>query len=201
IRVGKIGLQWLVRHTMTDARNYTRLPALFHTIDQSDYSLLTRYIEPLYHGFQGRSPMANAVDCSIGWSAERLAQSRRETPASLFSNVNLQRTAAICQAVGIPESGSTLQPRLWSLLPTLFVSGTLDTNTPPFQAEEVRWGFPNSTHLIVENGGHETLPAAEVQTVIVDFFKGQDVKGRTVSFERPHFLSVEEAKAQPASRR
>jgi pimeloyl-ACP methyl ester carboxylesterase len=201
IRVGKIGLQWLVRHTMTDARNYTRLPALFHTIDQSDYSLLTRYIEPLYHGFQGRSPMANAVDCSVGWSAERLAQSRRETPPSLFSDVNLQRTAEICKAVGIPESGSPLQRRLWSLLPTLFVSGTLDTNTPPFQAEEVRWGFPNSTHLIVENGGHETLPSSEVQTVIVDFFKGQDVRGRTVSFERPHFLSVEEAKAQPASRR
>ena len=103
--------------------------------------------------------------------------------------------------MGIPESGSTLQPRLWGLLPTLFVSGTLDTNTPPFQAEEVRWGFPNSTHLIVENGGHETLPSSEVHAVIVDFFKGEDVRGRTVSFERPHFLSVEEAKAQPASRR
>lgn len=201
IRVGKIGLQWLVRHTMTDARNYTRLPALFHTIDQSDYFLLTRYIEPLYHGFQGRSPMANAVDCSVGWSAERLAQSRRETPPSLFSDVNLQRTAEICKAVSIPESGAVLQPRLWSLLPTLFVSGTLDTSTPPFQAEEVRWGFPNSTHLIVENGGHETLPSSEVQTVIVDFFKGQDVRGRTVSFERPRYLSVEEAKAQPPSRR
>jgi pimeloyl-ACP methyl ester carboxylesterase len=200
IRVGKIGLQWLVRHTMTDARNYARLPALFHTIDQSDYSLLTRYIEPLYHGFQGRSPMANAVDCSVGWSEERLMQARRETPQSLFSNVNLQRTAEVCKGVGISESGVALQPRLWSTLPALFISGTLDTNTPPFQAEEVRWGFPNSVHLIVENGGHETLPSSEVQTVIADFFKGQDVKGRTVSFERTRFLSVEEAKAQPASR-
>ena len=145
--------------------------------------------------------MANAVDCSVGWSAERLAQSRRETPTSLFSDVNLQRTTEICKAVGIPETGSALRPRLWSLLPTLFVSGTLDTNTPPFQAEEVRWGFPNSAHLIVENGGHETLPSSEVQTIIVDFFKGQDVRGRTVSFERPRFLSVEEAKAQPAGRR
>jgi len=201
IRVGKIGLQWLVRQTMSDARNYARLPALFHTIDQSDYSLLARYIEPLYQGFQGRSPMANAVDCSVGWTAERLVQARRETPQSLFSNVNLQRTAEICKAVGVAESGSVLQPRLWSTLPALFISGTLDTNTPPFQGEEVRWGFPNSTHLIVENGGHETLPNSEVQTVVVDFFKGQDVKGRVVSFERPHFLSVEEAKVQPASRR
>lgn len=201
IRVGKIGLQWLVRHNMTDARNYRWLPALFYTLDQNDNTLLARYIEPLYNGSQGRSPMANAVDCSVGWSRERLAQARRETAQALFSNVNLQRTAEICQAVGIRESGSTSEPRLWSTLPALFISGTLDTNTPPFQAEEVRWGFPDSAHLIVENGGHETLPSSEVQTVVVDFFKGKDVKGRTVSFERPRFLSVEEAKATPANRR
>ncbi|HEY5884441.1 MAG TPA: alpha/beta hydrolase [Pyrinomonadaceae bacterium] len=201
IRVGKIGLQWLVRHSMTDARTYNRLPALLNTINQSDYSLLTRYIEPLYFGMQGRSPMANAVDCSVGWSTERLARARRETPQALFSNVNLGRTADICKAVGVAESGSTSLRRLWSTLPALFISGTLDTNTPPFQAEEVRWGFPNSAHLIVENGGHETLPNSEVQTVVVDFFKGQDVKGRTVSLERPRFLSIEEAKAQGAGRR
>ena len=53
----------------------------------------------------------------------------------------------------------------------------------------------------MENGGHETLPGADVQTVVVDFFKGQDVKGRTVSFERTRFLSVEEAKARPSGRR
>ncbi|HEV2801707.1 MAG TPA: alpha/beta fold hydrolase [Pyrinomonadaceae bacterium] len=201
IRVGKIGLQWLVRHSMSDARNYAWLPALLYTIERGDFSLLTRHIEPLYNDFQGRSPMANAVDCSVGWSAERLARAHRETPEALFSNVNLQWTTEICKAVSVPEGGTALQPRLWSTLPALFISGTLDTNTPPFQAEEVRWGFPNSSHLIVENGGHETLPSSEVQSVVVDFFKGQNVKGRTVSFERPRFLSVEEAKTQPAGRR
>jgi pimeloyl-ACP methyl ester carboxylesterase len=103
--------------------------------------------------------------------------------------------------MGFSENRQSLDTRLWSTIPALFVSGTLDTNTPPFQAEEVRWGFPNSVHLIVENGGHETLPSADVQTVIVDFFKGHDVKARTVSFERPKFLTVEEAKAPPAARR
>jgi pimeloyl-ACP methyl ester carboxylesterase len=201
IQVGKIGLQWLVRNSMADGRNYAWFPALFYTIDQGDYSLFTRRIEPMYNGFQGRSPMANAVDCSVGWTAERLAEAQRETPSALFSNVNLQRTAEICKTTGVSERGSAFQPRLWSTLPALFISGTLDTNTPPFQAEEVRWGFPNSTHLIVENGGHETLPGSEVQTVVVDFFKGQDVKGRTVSFERPHFLTVEEAKSPPPNRR
>lgn len=200
IRVGKIGLQWLVRQNMTDARSYAMLPALFYTIERDDYSLLTYFIEPLYNDFQGRSPMANAIDCSIGWSAERLAQAQRETAQALFGNVNLQWTAGLCRATGIRQNDFS-PPRLWSAIPVLFISGTLDTNTPPFQAEEVRWGFPNSAHLIVENGGHETLPAGAVQAVVVDFFKGQDVRGRTVSFDRPKFVSVEEAKAKIAGKR
>lgn len=201
IRVGKIGMQWLMRHSMTDARNYAWFPALFHTVDQGDYSLLARKIEPLYNDFQGRSPMANAVDCSLGWSAERFSLAQKETRRALFGNVNLQWDTDICKVMGVFGGGSASRPRLWSTLPALFVSGTLDANTPPFQAEELRWGFPNSAHLIVENGGHETLPAADVQQVVVDFFKGRDVKGRSVSFERPRFLTVEEAKSPPPTYR
>lgn len=200
IRVGKIGLQWLVRLDMNDARTYATLPALFYTIDQGDYSILTREMEPLYNNFKGRSPMANGMDCSAGWSPERLTQVRRESPQALFSNVNLQWTPDICKAVGTIRNGS-VQPRVWSTLPTLFISGTLDTNTPPFEAEEVRWGFPNSTHLIIENSGHEMLPSPEVQSVIVDFFKGQDVSGRRVLFPRPQFISIEEAMSAEANRR
>ncbi len=57
-------------------------------------------------------------------------------------------------------------------------------------------GFPNSVHIIVENGFHETIPAREVQDIVVDFFKGQDVSGRRVTFGRPVFLTLEQAKAQ-----
>ena len=201
ITAGPIGLQWLLRHGMTDGRNYARLPALLYTIDQGDPTLLTRLITPLYYDMQGRSPMANAVDCSIGWSTARMAAANKEATGALFSIVNLQRTAEICKAVGVNLHDPSSKPRLFSRVPALFVSGTLDANTPPFQAEEVRYGFPDSTHLIVENGGHETLPSADVQAVVVDFFKGVNVRGREVSFARPDYITVEEAKAPPPQRR
>ena len=67
------------------------------------------------------------------------------------------------------------------MIPALFISGSLDSNTPPYQAEQVRWGFPNSVHLIVENAGHEsTLPLREVQQAMVDFLKGVDVTARRI---------------------
>jgi pimeloyl-ACP methyl ester carboxylesterase len=201
LRVGKISLQWLMRLAMNDARTYAGLPALLHTIEQGDHTILARRVESLYNDFGGRSPMANAIDCAAGWSDERFAQAQKEARGALFSNVNLQWASDICRSTTTRKNAPALQPRVWSTVPTLFVSGTLDTNTPPFQAEEVRWGLPNSAHLIVENGGHETLPSGEVQAVVVDFFKGQDVRGRVVAFERPRFLSVEEAKTQASTRR
>jgi hypothetical protein len=43
-------------------------------------------------------------------------------------------------------------------VPTLFVSGVLDNNTQPFQADDVRKTFKNSTHLVIDNGGQESMP-------------------------------------------
>jgi pimeloyl-ACP methyl ester carboxylesterase len=82
------------------------------------------------------------------------------------------------------------------LTPALFLSGDLDGTTPPYQAEEVRWGFPHGVHLIVENGAHETLPAPEVQASVVDFFKGQDVSGRKLVLPRLRFRTPDELQAR-----
>ena len=181
---------------MADARTYSTLPALFQMIDRGDYSVLARRLEPLYNEFTGRSPMANATDCSLGWSEARMARAQSEAQDALFSNVNLQWSSGVCKWLGFAAESAAQLPRLWSTTPALFISGTLDTNTPPFQAEELRWGFPQSTHLVVENGGHETLPSEEVQSIVVDFFKGQDVGARSVRFDPPRFLSVDELKSR-----
>lgn len=60
---------------------------------------------------------------------------------------------------------------------------------------------PRAGRLVVENGGHETLPSEEVQSVVVDFFEGRDVGARSVRFDPPRFLSVEELKARGAGGR
>jgi len=56
---------------------------------------------------------------------------------------------------GTPTLGDAFRRPLLCSVPTLFLSGTLDANTPPYQAEEMRWGFTDSVHLVQANGGHE----------------------------------------------
>lgn len=194
ITVGPIGLKWLVRHSMTDARNYSFLPALFQTVAAGDNSLLAIKIEPLFNGFQGRSPMANAVDCSRGWSKGRESLARAGTRGALFDNVNLQWQGDICRDIGVERGDPAGEPRPGGPTPVLLLSGSLDGNTPPFQADYVGWGFPRATHIVIENSGHEMLPDRDVQMIVVDFLKGLDVAGRSIRFTAPKFLTVAEAK-------
>jgi pimeloyl-ACP methyl ester carboxylesterase len=201
IEVGPIGLQWLVRHAMTDARNYAYFPALFRTVAAGDNSILGPRIEGLFNGFQGRSPMANAVDCSRGWSAGRAATARRQARGSPFDMINLQWSGPICRDVGVRRANPSRSARARGPMPVLLLSGSLDANTPPYQAEQVRRGFPNSTHIVVANSGHEMLPSREVQAIVADFLGGADAGGRTVAFAAPTFMTDEEARQPPPARR
>ena len=126
----------------------------------------------------------------------RAMQSETEARNSLFGNIStIDMQPEICKAaVGDFTLGPKYFDPIYSTVPALFLSGTLDSNTPPTNADHVRWGFPNSTHLVVENGFHETLPDDDVKAVVIDFFKGQDVSRRYLKFDPPHFLTIDEAK-------
>ena len=197
LRVGKFALQLLVDTRMKDGRNVTLLPALIFTASQGDYAMLGAMVKRLHEGFGNTSLMQFPMTCSDGASAERHAVAERQASRTLLGNpADLALDPKLCVAVGSPDLGQEFRTPVWSPVATLFLSGSMDSDTPPSNAEEVRWGFPNSTHIIVENGFHETLPAGQVQDIVVDFFSGLDMSGRKVVFERPQFLSSEQAKAQ-----
>jgi hypothetical protein len=90
------------------------------------------------------------------------------------------------------DLGDTFRSPIVSPVRTLFLSGTLDWNTPPFQAEEVRWGFPNSSHIIVRNAGHEqVLPHPDVLGAIARFLSGADVDDVTAGWPPLRFVPIE----------
>ncbi len=69
----------------------------------------------------------------------------------------------------------------------MFISGTLDARTPPSNAEEVRAGFPNSEHMIIENGTHDDdlfLPSQLILQGVLEFLRGEPVSETRVRLER-----------------
>lgn len=197
LRAGKFALQLLVDMRMKDGRSVPLLPALIATASRGDYALLGVMMKRLHEGFGSISLMQFPMSCSDGASAERRTAAERQASQTLLgSPAAFTLEPKLCAEVGSPDLGQEFRTPIWSPVAALFLSGSMDSETPPSNAEEVRWGFPNSTHTIVEYGFHETLPARQVQDVVVDFFSGLDVSGRRVVFERPQFLSSEQAKAQ-----
>ena len=198
VPVNADALRRLLIFDIGDGNDFTVFPALLLTIEQGDPSILSWFVEKRYNQITGGVDlMALGMECSSGATENRDRQIRIEAQSSPFRTAMNFPYPEICAALPPVDLGDAFRGPLVSDVPVLFVSGTLDSNTPPFQAEQLRWGMPRASHLIVENAGHEdTLPIAEVQAVIRDFFAGKDTSGRRVSLPVPDFKSVEEAKRE-----
>jgi hypothetical protein len=197
LAIGKDAFQTV----LTNAIDNPRLPAMLYAMALGDDSLLTSVVEGLYNGLGETNLMARAIDCASGASEERLARVRREAAWALLGNPseNLVRSPDFCELFDSIDLGADFRRPIWSDVRTLFVSGTLDAKAPVFEAEEVRLGFPNSAHLIVDNAFHETMTIPDAQRVIVEFFSGTDTPSQRIAVPPPQFLTIEQAKA-PAGR-
>lgn len=200
MRIGPSGVQAILGSDLNDWARAPLLPAMFASLASGDSTLFLRRVEDLVNTTaSGISVMQVATDCASGASPERRSLVARQSKTALLGNVkNMLVNPAFCDLVGNPDLGPGFREPIYSPVRALFLTGSMDGITPPFQAEEVRWGFPNGTHLLVENGWHEVLPFNDVQQAVADFFAGRDVRGRKIELPKTRFLSVKEAQALTA---
>lgn len=193
VTVGPFGLRYLLRADIGDASDLVVFPRLLWSLDQGDPSVLAWFVRKRAGVALGAHAMNEAMDAASGCSPERLALIDAQARTSRFADVVNFPYPAVTAAWGVPDLGTAFRAPLVSPVRTLFVSGSLDCNTPPQQAEEMRWGFADATHLVVENAGHEQTfwqnPAAV--PVVVDFLAGRDVRERKISWPKLEFVPLE----------
>jgi pimeloyl-ACP methyl ester carboxylesterase len=196
VKVGKAGLQMITVMDLGDTNDLPIFPALFYTIDKGDYSILSRFVEKRYNQFgSGVSIMGLVMDTGSGATAARRARIEREAKATLLNDI--MNFLDMGEALGNPDLGEEYRSPLRTNVPTLFISGTFDNNTPPFQADEVRKFFKQSTHVVVENAGHESmLVDARVQQVMVDYLRGGDLSHVKITLPPLKFLPIPESKPE-----
>jgi pimeloyl-ACP methyl ester carboxylesterase len=194
VKVGKFGLQLITIIDLGDTDDLPIFPALFYTLDKGDTSILARFVEKRYNQLSAGVPVMRLVmDSASGVTRARQAQIEREAKPLLLGNV--MNFLDVGEVFGNPDLGDEFRSPIHTRVPTLFISGTLDNSTPPFQADEVRRYFKHSTHLVVENAGHESmLVDPHVQQAIIDFFSGRDVNRVKISLPTLRFLPIPNAK-------
>lgn len=186
--VGPYGLNAILRIDIGDASDIPVFPRLLYSIDQGNYSLLQWFIQKRHQMVYGIHGMATTMDAASGVSPSRQARIEAESKKSLFKDVI---NISTLKDWPTPDLGETFRTPLVTDIRTLFLSGTLDFNTPPHQAEQVRWGYSNSEHIIVKNAGHEQIAYhPKAQKTILNFLKGDAVGDVTMSYPTIQFIPV-----------
>jgi pimeloyl-ACP methyl ester carboxylesterase len=174
--IGAAGLQYLLRRDVGDTNDWPYLPAAITQASRGDFTLLGRLAGRRFAGFSsGLNLMPIAIDCASAASAARLKGIAAQEPSPLFGVMTNFPFPIACALLDLPMLPDAFREPLRSAVPTLFISGALDSNTPPSQAEAVAAGFTTAVHLVVENAGHESTLVADVRSGIVRFLRGEVV--------------------------
>jgi len=192
VKVGKMGLQFLIMRDLGDANDLPVFPLWFYTMDKGDYSILKRFVERRYNQFGGGvSVMTLVMDISSGVSKARKKQIQNEARTALLGDIVNFPISEMGDVFGNPDLGDAYRSPIKTDVPTLFFSGVLDNNTQPFQADEVRKTFKNSTHIVIDNAGHESMVVdPQVQQAMVQFLRGEDVSKVKIALPALKFQSL-----------
>ena len=193
VRVGAFGLDYVLRADLGDASDLVVVPRLLWKLDRGDTTELAWFVRKRAGGAIGVHGMNEAMDYVSGASPSRLAAIAEQAGESRFADVINMLWPQSTVSWNLAPLSDEFRSPLVTGVRTLFISGEFDMNTPPYQAEQVRWGMPNSTHLIVANAGHEQTfwQNDTAGPVIVDFLKGQDVSARRITYPKLRFVDLE----------
>lgn len=192
VALGPFGFELLLVADLGDTSDLPVLPRLVHSVLFRDPRTVAWFLEKRMGAFAGLPVLMLSVRGSSGATEERWARIRSEAETSPFGLARCLFSPECDRALGVRDVGDDFLAPVTSDVPALFVSGTLDANTPPEQAERVRAGFAHSGHVIVENGGHEDLiPDAEVQRRILAFLAGAEPEDAIVARPALRFAPLE----------
>lgn len=190
VKVGRFGFQMILRFDIGDASDLSVFPRLLYSIDQGDPTLLQWFVQKRFPNLLGTNLMSIMTDAASGASPARWAMIRAQAERSLFGDVANFPYPEVGEAIGAVDLGDVYRAPLVSDVRTLLLTGSLDWNAPPYQAEKLKFGLSNAIHVSVENAGHEQI-LRPMGPTIVRFLKGEDVGDVSAALPPLRFVPVE----------
>jgi pimeloyl-ACP methyl ester carboxylesterase len=152
VGIGGYDARVFVASTLGDRKQMAMLVPLFSAMKAGTYAPVAGLkLQAMNTPFQ--SPWESLHDCAAGSSPARMQLVRAQSRTALLGYATLDFAEA-CDGWGTNELDRSYRAPVKSKVPTMFISGSLDGRTPISNAEEVRKGFPNSSHLIVDGASH-----------------------------------------------
>jgi pimeloyl-ACP methyl ester carboxylesterase len=188
--ISKFGLQLILRFDTGDSNDFIYFPALLYGIENGDYRLLQKFAERRYNQFNGGYGSGIfAIRQASGATKERYDRILKEGKTAWLGNT--MNTPDIFAGWKNVDLGDEFRKDFNSDIKTLFVSGSLDSNTPSSNVDEIIKGFSNAFHIVVTNAGHEDmLPSEEVHAAITYFIRNETIEDKNLTLPKPKFIPI-----------
>ena len=161
--VGKFDLEWYARALLSSRDSIARLPAIYAAMDTGDFRELGAAALAWRSGPVPPAALFT-MRCASGASRGRAARIEVEREQAILGDASDLAEDRICRAWGVGPMPEEFRSPVVSSVPVLFVSGTLDGDTPEANAEEVARGFQNGVRLSVDGGAHGLLGVEDRET-------------------------------------
>lgn len=186
LTIGAFDVQWLAAAMLGGPSLSMQLPAMFSAMRDGDFSSVAPWVLRL-KAPDDINAMSAAMDAASGASIERRARIAREARETLLADAINFPAPVMAEALGVPDLGPAFRAPVASDVPTLFISGTMDGRTPVGNADEVRAGFSDHAHLVIEGAGHSDplfLSSPLILERMRTFFGGRHVETETIEMAR-----------------
>lgn len=191
VLLGAHGVRLIFVADLQDTNDLPVFPRLLRSLQDRDPSIVRWFLQKRLDQFSKLPVMMLCVRAASGATAERWEVLREQAKGSPFASVRCFFSPDIDRVLGVGDVGDAFREPIQASVPTLFISGSLDSATPVHQAERVREGFSDSRHVIVQYAGHDDLlPNPQVQDRILAFLAGEEVKDETLPGDVLRFAAL-----------
>jgi pimeloyl-ACP methyl ester carboxylesterase len=151
--VGRWDLAFFTRPRISQTWGVRSLPEFLGPLLNHDFLPLAAAAFDYRRGPVG-SMMAWATICASGVSQDHLRKIQHEAENALLGAAANFPFPEACGAIKVRPLGREFRSPVRSKVPVLFISGSLDGQTPPHRAEEIARGFSRGSSLIVPGASH-----------------------------------------------
>jgi hypothetical protein len=162
----------------------TRLPMLMAALDAGRYEAVAGAVVAGLKQRPLRTAMSYTMHLASGASPERLRRIEAEAPGALLGDaINFPFSDPGFRAAwGVEDLGEAFRGPLRSPVPALFLSGRYDGRTSVGDAEEVRSGFANGVHVVIDGVSHDFYGATPaIRDLMMRFVRGEPVRDTLIS--------------------
>jgi len=193
IGISKLDVQLVTSYFLTkNPENSIKLPYLYHQMKSGGFSDIAGMVAGI-KSYAGRIQLMPLVmDAASGVSKKRFRQIEKQSEKSLLGRTTNFPFPDLSLDLGITDLGTSFRKNPISEIPALFFSGTLDGRTYIESAKELKKGFKNASHIIIDGAGHDMfMSTTKVQELMLDFFNNKTVRSQVITIEIPKFIVPE----------